>query len=113
MEYVVIELSISSWFTTLIGNNGFLVIHKTFFILISQFLLYLHSLAFIFGFLKCWDKCKWFLLPLWGMSSNETRSIIVVEGQGVTDAPIMADGVDCNAKIFAIIFKHFNKKKLL
>lgn len=41
-------------------------------------------------------KC---VLPLCGMSSSETRSIIVVPGQGVTDAPIMAAGVDCNAKI--------------
>lgn len=33
------------------------------------------------------------------MSSKETRSIIVAPGQGDTDAPIMAAGVDCNAKI--------------
>lgn len=47
------------------------------------------------------------VLPLCGMSSNVTRSIIVVPGQGVTDAPIMAAGVDCNAKILTNFYITF------
>lgn len=54
-------------------------------------------------------------LPLCGMSSNETRSIMVAPGQGVTDAPIMAAGVDCNAKILTNLFTlpSWNKKLTL
>lgn len=51
------------------------------------------------------------LLPLCGISSNETRSIIVAPGQGVTDAPIMAAGVDCNAKILTDFFYSFQTQK--
>lgn len=52
-----------------------------------------------------------FQLPLCGMSSNETRSIIVAPGQGVTDAPIMAAGVDCNAKMLTIFFYTTQEKE--
>lgn len=48
-----------------------------------------------------------YLVPLCGKSSNETRSIIVEPGQGVTDAPIMADDVVCSAKMFTIYLKQF------
>lgn len=74
--------------------------------------------------IDCCVCCWWFILklyaggriggvqlPLCGMSSNETRSIIVAPGQGATDAPIMAAGVDCNAKILTNLFNSLPPKK--
>lgn len=55
-----------------------------------------------------WFKC----LPLCGISSKETRSIIVEPGQGVTDAPIMADDVVCSAKMITAYFRNVYKIKI-